>query len=44
MVGWLTLSTSNAGGRGSDPGQGTRSYMLQLEILHATTKDSTGRN
>ena len=28
----------NAGGLGSIPGQGTRSYMPQLEILHATMK------
>ena len=26
------------GGLGSIPGQGTRSHMLQLKILHAATK------
>ena len=30
VVQWLRLCTSNAGGPGSIPGQGTRSYMLQL--------------
>ena len=28
----------SARGQGSSPGQGTRSHMLQLKILHATTK------
>ena len=28
----------NAGGLGSIPGQGTRSHMLQLKILHSATK------
>ena len=35
---WLTLRAPNAGGLGSIPGQGTRSYMLQLKIRHATTE------
>ena len=45
VVQWLRLHTCNAGGLGSNPGQGTRSvmmqlsvHMLQLEISHATTK------
>ena len=43
VVQWLRLCTSGAGGRGSIPGWGTRSHllqirvcMLQLKILHAT--------
>ena len=43
---WLRLRAPSAGGPGSIPGQGTRSHMLQLrvhmlqlKILHATTKD-----
>ena len=35
---WLRLRALNAGGLGSIPGQGTRSHMLQLKILHAATK------
>ena len=38
VVGWLRLSTSNAGGQGSTPGQGTRSHTLQLKIPHTATK------
>ena len=38
MVQWLRLHTPNAGGLGLIPAQGTRSHMLQLKILHATTK------
>ena len=34
----LRLHTSKAGGVGLIPGQGTRSYTPQLEILCATTK------
>ena len=30
VVQWLRLHASNSGGSGSIPGQGTRSYMLQL--------------
>ena len=40
VVQWLRLCTPNAGGPGSIPGQGTRSHMVQLKILHATTKRS----
>ena len=47
VVQWLSLHTPNAGGRGSIPGQGTRSHipqlrvcMPQLEIPHAATKRS----
>ena len=32
------LQVSNAGDPGSIPGQGTRSHMPQLKILHAATK------
>ena len=35
---WLRHRAPNAGGLGSIPGQRTRSYMLQLKILCATTK------
>ncbi|TEA36818.1 hypothetical protein DBR06_SOUSAS310246, partial [Sousa chinensis] len=38
VVQWLRLRSSNAGGPGSIPGQGTRSHMQQLKILHAVTK------
>ena len=40
VVQWLRLCTPNAGGPGSIPGQGTRSHMPQLKILHDTTKIS----
>jgi len=35
---WLRLCASSAGGMGLIPGQGTRSHLLQLKILHAATK------
>ena len=35
---WLRLCAPNAGGLGSIPGQGSRFYVLQLKIPHATTK------
>ena len=45
VVQWLRLHSPNARGRDLIPGQGTRSHMvqirshiLQLKILHATTK------
>ena len=38
VVQWLGLCAPNAGGPGSIPGQGTRSCMMQLKILHAATK------
>ena len=38
VVCWLRLCTPDAGGRDSTPGQGTRFYMLQLNIPHAATK------
>ena len=51
VVQWLRLHALNAGGLGSIPGQGTRSCMLQLrsrmlqlKILHATTKDPACHN
>ena len=38
MVQWLRLHTPNVEGQGSIPGQGTRSYMPQLKILHNADK------
>ena len=41
MIQWLRFLTSNAGGLGSSPGQGTRSYMPQLrpgEYIHFLKK------
>ena len=38
MVQWLRLWPPNTGGLRSIPGQGTRSHMLQLKILHIATK------
>ena len=38
-VHWLRLHTPKAEVLGSIPGQGTRSPMLQLKILHATIKN-----
>ena len=39
VIQWLRLCTPNAGGLGFDPGQGTRSHLLQqLKIQCATTK------
>ena len=38
VVQGLTLHAPNAGAPGSIPGQGTRSHMLQLKMLHAATK------
>ena len=35
---WLRLCAPNAGGLGSIPGQGIRSHILQLKMLHATRK------
>ena len=40
VVQWLRLSTPNARGLGSIPGQGTRSRVLQLKNPHATAKRS----
>ena len=37
VVQWLRLCAQNVGGPGLIPGQGTRSHMLQLNILHTTT-------
>ena len=37
-VQWLRLHTPNAGALSLIPGQGTRSYMPQLKILHTATK------
>ena len=39
VVQWLRLRAPSAGGLGSIPGRGTRSHMLQLKILHASTKN-----
>ena len=38
VIQWLRLRALNAGGLGLIPGWGTRAHMLQLKILHATTK------
>ena len=35
---WLRLLTSNAGGLGLVPGQGTRSHVPQLKIPHVAIK------
>ena len=37
-VQWLRLCAPNSRGPGLIPGQGTRSPMLQLNILHIATK------
>ena len=39
MVQWLRLHTFNAWGPGSIPTWGTGPHMLQVKILHATTKN-----
>ena len=39
VVQWLRLRAASARGPGSIPGQGTRSHMPQLKILHAATKN-----
>ena len=36
VVQWLKVHTPNAGGLGSIPDQGTRSHLVQLNILNAT--------
>ncbi|TEA39679.1 hypothetical protein DBR06_SOUSAS3410146, partial [Sousa chinensis] len=41
VVQWLRLRAPNAGGLGSIPGQGTRSHVPQLKLLHAATKYPT---
>ena len=38
-VQWLRLCTPNAGVLNSIPGQGTRSYMPQLNSLHVAAKE-----
>ena len=40
VVQWLRTQSPNAGELGLIPGQGPRSHMAQLKILHATTKTS----
>ena len=40
VVQWLKFHIPNAGGLGLIPGQGIRSHMPQLKILHAATKIS----
>ncbi|TEA33197.1 hypothetical protein DBR06_SOUSAS8010046, partial [Sousa chinensis] len=39
VVQWLRLCAPNARGPGSIPGQGTRTHMPQLKILHAATEE-----
>ena len=36
---WLRIHVPSAGGLSSIPGQGTRSHILQLKLLHAANKD-----
>ena len=38
MAQWLRLWVRNVGDLGSNPGQGTRSHMLQLKIPYAATE------
>ena len=38
VVQWLKLHSPNAGGPDSIPGQGIRSHMPQLKILHVAAK------
>ena len=38
VVQWLRCHDPNAGGLGSNPGQGTRSHTLQLKIPNAAMK------
>ena len=38
VVQWLRLHAPNAGGPSLIPGQGTRSHVLQLKVLHAAAK------
>ena len=40
---WLNLPAPNAGGWGSILGQGTKSHILKLKILHAATKTGTAK-
>ena len=43
MVQWLGLHTSNAGGLGSVPGQGTRFHKPQLKIPRLQVRPSTAK-
>ena len=43
VVQWLRPSALNPGDPGLIHGQGTRSHMLQLKILHAATKTQCGQ-
>ena len=38
MAQWLRIWAPNAGGLRLIPGQGTRSFMIQLKIPHVATK------
>ena len=38
VVHWVGLCAPNAGALGSTLGEGSRFYILQLKIPHATTK------
>ena len=44
MFPWLRLCTPSAGDPGLTPGRRTRSPMLQIEHLHAATKDPASCN
>ena len=43
VVQWLRLRDPNAEGLGSIPGQGTRSHILRLKILHAATRPAAAK-
>ncbi|TEA30869.1 hypothetical protein DBR06_SOUSAS3510006, partial [Sousa chinensis] len=45
VVQWMRLHAPNAGGPGSNSGQGTRSHMhAATKSSHATTKEPTCHN
>ena len=43
VVQWLRLCSPNVGDLGLIPGRGTRSHMLQLEILNVSRKTWTNQ-
>ena len=43
LVQWLGFCTPNAGDLGLIPGKGTRSYMPQLKIPHATPRSGAAK-
>ena len=45
VVQWIRCCTPNAGGLGSNPGQGARSHMhATTKSSHATTKEPASHN